>query len=398
MIIEARKNRITLCGAIERNHWKTIRAAAQLLLEHSSGIVVDCRQINKTTPDGIFTFEQGIHEVTAQGSKIIFAGLPPALRQAVGKMPGLRSEMVVMDTVEEAERRLGIETRYAERPVGTGELHVVVTGCGLSANPSLMLACLLGTRQLTRIHITHLVDVPQSQPLFSLTSEIEEAGRVLDSAKVFAEDRKFRSTVDIAHIRTLEAGLDGVISDLKPNAVFLSIPITKKHVLSQLICAKMDLYILLVGESSNRLTDAARPLSILLPIHEKLAASRVLKCVNSLSRLKNKEIILCVIVEVPRSLPLAVLEDQKRLATETLKKLSMRLRSDHVKFKVMIQPVRDFTLGLKGVVNAISPDWVMLDPLLPEDGVKLSNAVLPGMGCNVLWMTRSRRPGDRDAV
>ncbi|MEK7702418.1 MAG: STAS domain-containing protein [Nitrospirota bacterium] len=395
MIIEARKNRITLCGAIERNHWKTIRAAAQLLLEHSpSGIVVDCRQINKTTPAGISTFEQAIDEISAQGSKMIFAGLPPALRQIVSKIRGLRSEMVVMDTVEEAERMLGIETRYNERPVGIGELNVVVMGGTMRVDPSIVLASLLGTRRLTRLHITHMVDVPQDLPLSAMTSEIEEAGRALDLARSFAERRGFPPTVEIAHIRTLEAGLNGVISDLNPNAVFLSVPHSERQILSRLIYAGMDLHVLLGGESFHRPPEKTRKLSILLPIHEKLAAARVLKLVSRFSNLPNKEVILCVVVEVPRSLPLVVPTDKAAIMNEALERFLMRFRSDRIKHRVVVLPVRDFTLGLKNVVKSLSPDCVILDPLIPEEAEKLAAAALPNMGCDVLWLTRSRRPGD----
>jgi anti-anti-sigma regulatory factor len=387
MIIEARKSRITLCGAIERNHWKTIRAAAQLLLEHSpGGIVIDCRQINKMTPAGAVTFEQGMDEVTAQGYKIIFAGLPRDLRQIVGKIPGLRSEMVVMDTVEEAERLLGIETRYTEKPVGTGEINVVVMGGNLAEKPAIALSCLLGNRRLTRLHITNMVEIPHFLPLSASTSQIEEAGRALDSAKSFAHDHGFPPTVEIAHVRTLEAGLTGVLSDLSPTAVFLAVPRGETRTLSRLIHAGMDLHILLGGESLSLRKDS-RP--ILIPIHEKLDTSRVVTLANRLSILQNREIILCDVVEVSRTLPLVVPVSYKTIASHALTKISKHLREDRINHKVIVHPVRDFTLGLKNIIKAISPGLVILDPLAASEGEKIMAATVPDIGCDLLWLTRS---------
>ncbi len=392
MIIEARKSRITLCGAIERNHWKTIRAAAQLLLEHSpGGIVVDCRQVNKTTPKGVLTFEQGIAEITAQGHKIVFAGLPPDLRQTVGKIPGLRSEIIVIDTVEEAERILGIETRYTERPVGTGELHVVVVGNNLIENPALTLACRLAKRRLTHLHITYMVEVPHFLPLSASTKKIEEAGQTLDSAKSFAQDLGFPPTVEIAHVRTLEAGLHGIMSDLSPNAVFLAAPRGETQLLSKLTPIGMDLHILL-GEGLTRPKGDRRSLSILLPVHEKLDPARVVSLVGRLSAVRDKEITLCALVDVSRALPLAVSPADQKIVSDRLEKIAKRLKRDRVKHKIMIHPVRDVTLGLKDLVKTLSPDLTLLDPITSEEGEKIA-AALPGIGCDLLWLTRGRARG-----
>jgi anti-anti-sigma regulatory factor len=389
MIIEARKSRITLSGAMERSHWKTIRAAAQLLLEHSPvGIVVDCRQVGKMTPEGVTTFEQGISEVTAQGHKIIFAGLPPDLRQTVGKIPGLRSEMILIDTVEEAERILGIETRYTERPVGTGELNVVVMGENLIENPAITLACLLAKRRLTRLHITHMVEVPHFLPLSASTSEVEEVGRALDSARSFAQTLGFPPTVEIAHVRTLEAGLDGVMSDLCPNAVFLAVPRGETQILSRLTQIGMDLHILLGEGALTHHKADKRPLSILLPVHENLDTERTVTLVSRLSALKEKEVILCALVEVPRALALAVPASEAVIASAALEKISKRLRNNRVKHQIMIQPVRDFALGLKNLAKTLSPDLTILDPITAAEGEKIAAAVLPGIGCDLLWLTR----------
>ncbi len=392
MIIEARKSRITLCGAMERNHWRTIRAAAQLLLTHSpGGIVVDCGQVNKTTPEGVLTFEQGIDEVTAQGHKIIFAGLPPDLRQTVGNIPGLRSEIIVMDTVEEAERILGIETRYIERPVGTGELNVVVMGEDLIETPAVVLACLLAKRRLTRLHITHMMEVPHFLPLSASPPEIEKTGRSLDLARSLAHDRGFSTTVEIAHVRTLEAGLHGVISDLSPNAVFLAMRRGETGILSRLTPMGMDLHILLGGDALNPHTRAPSPLSILLPIHEKLDTARVVTLASRLCTSRNQETILCALVEVPRALPLVVSPAEERRASQSLAKIVRKLQKDHVRHKIMIHPVRDFALGLKSLAKTLVPDLALLDPVTTEEGEEIAATALPGICCDVLWLTRGRR-------
>ena len=116
MIIEAREDTVTLRGAITSNIWPAIQASAALLLEnHPTGIIIDCSPLTRITPKGAETFTDAARYIQEQNARIVVAGLAPELLEIGKAVPGVRSQLPVCDTVDEARASLSLEEGEVKR-------------------------------------------------------------------------------------------------------------------------------------------------------------------------------------------------------------------------------------------------------------------------------------------
>ena len=109
MIIDVKEDTLFLSGTFNSNHWPTLEGAVRYLLRnHPRGIIVDCSHMSMLAEAGARTFLEVLKQAAAQGWRVIFVNLPDDLFQRIRSVPGLRSQLPIAGSVEEARQSLQV--------------------------------------------------------------------------------------------------------------------------------------------------------------------------------------------------------------------------------------------------------------------------------------------------
>lgn len=107
MIVYTNGDTVRLSGALVKNQWLTIKAAANLLLQdYPEGIVIDCGELRDVTSEGAKTFLDAIRDIQSGGSRIVVSSLPAPVHDVLRTIPGVRSMLPIANTIEEARESL----------------------------------------------------------------------------------------------------------------------------------------------------------------------------------------------------------------------------------------------------------------------------------------------------
>jgi len=113
MIVEARNDTVNLLGALTKNHWQTIKAAANLLLKRNpSGIIINCAGITECTEEGAETFADAQSYIQRHGARIVLCDIPDHVMEVLRRVPGVRSQLPVACTMAQARASLGLPSTY----------------------------------------------------------------------------------------------------------------------------------------------------------------------------------------------------------------------------------------------------------------------------------------------
>ena len=109
MIIEAKEDTLYLSGSFYENHWPTLEGAVRYLLRNRpKGIIVECSRMNLAAEAGVRTFLEVLRNAAAQNWRVLFVNLPEEARARIRTTPGLRSQLPIANSVEEARQSLEI--------------------------------------------------------------------------------------------------------------------------------------------------------------------------------------------------------------------------------------------------------------------------------------------------
>ena len=109
MIIEARDDTLSLSGSFYDNQWPTLEGAVRYLLKNNrKGIIVDCAGMTMAADAGARTFLEALRNAASQGWRVLFVNLPEELLLQIRSTPGLRSQLPIAASVEEARRSLEV--------------------------------------------------------------------------------------------------------------------------------------------------------------------------------------------------------------------------------------------------------------------------------------------------
>ncbi|MDH7602872.1 MAG: universal stress protein [Armatimonadota bacterium] len=222
MIIEARGDTITLRGEIERNIWPAIQAAAALLLENNpSGIIIDCSGVTRITPKGAETFADAIRYITSHDAKIIVAELSPELLEIGKAVPAVRAQLPVAATVEEARAALKLIEKVPQR--GKARIAGVVPVVG-NWRRAVFFADKLAIGENCEIHVVDLIKVPRTLPLDTPMPEREaEAQARLEEARGLVRETGLSSFAHVEHVRSEAGGLLEFVSQLGADFTVVSL-------------------------------------------------------------------------------------------------------------------------------------------------------------------------------
>jgi len=179
MIIEAREDVVQLEGALDKNLWPTIQAAANLLLrQHPQGIIVDGSSLTACSPEGAQTFREAMDYIERYRARIVVSAVPEGIIEVIRAVPGIRSRLPIAATVEEARASLRLARPGAAQGGSTRRaLQDILVPLLRADTPetSTMLACRLAKagEQKARLHLAYILEVPRHLPLSSPLPEEE---------------------------------------------------------------------------------------------------------------------------------------------------------------------------------------------------------------------------------
>jgi len=222
MIVEARRDVITLRGSLTKNEWPTLQAAAKVLLEeHPRGIIIDCSKLTEITEEGATTFRDAVNYIQRHDARIIVAGLPENALQVIRGVRAVISQLPIAPTVEDARASLGLEE--LAKPPGKERAAVAVVLVG-DWERAMDVACRIADRRHDEVHATALVRVPRTMPLATPLPEAEAmARRKLDEAERVAKSYKIDFVRHVERVRSTAEGVRHVLSMLQPRVLIIAI-------------------------------------------------------------------------------------------------------------------------------------------------------------------------------
>lgn len=348
MIIEARDDTITLRGTIKANIWPAIQAAAALLLRHHpTGIIIDCSAVTEATAKGAETFADAFKYITACKARIIVAALSPELLEISKVVPGVRSQLPIANTVEEARASIALEEITPLR--GKARRTAVVPLFG-NWQRAVHLAVKAAHEISAEIHMVDLIKVPRTLPIGSPLPERESAARSrLDAAKAYADSMGIKSFVHAERVRTESAGLIDFMDQLDASFAVVSTDrmgrdepyIEDEEAVTLIETATRDIAV--IKGSPVEWTDPERK-QVVLPAVGAWQRGLEFTC----EMLKNEESSITVpyLITIPRAEPIdAVKPDIEAASSDAAKEASRIGREYGIDVKPTAERVRQPVLG-----------------------------------------------------
>ena len=222
MIIQTKEDIVTLSGSLNKNLWMTIRAAANLLLtKHPEGLIIDCVGLTDISENGAKTFLEAMRDIEGAHSRIMVVNLPRQVLQVCKTVPGVRSQLPIADSIEEARASLGMITQgvtekksfMATESAKTGRVIVVPLLTDLDLTYGATLAARIAQREPAEVRLVSFIEVPRSQPLNSPLLEEEQVARlVLDQA---VQSAKKLGVTPSAMVERVRDSSDGILATIK---------------------------------------------------------------------------------------------------------------------------------------------------------------------------------------
>lgn len=228
MIVSTKDDIVRLEGSLVKNHWLTIKAAATQLLEaHPQGIVIDCSELEHVSEDGAKTFLEAMKDIRAAGARIVVANLPENVLQVLRSVPGVRSQLPIASSVEEARASL----RRGGSVAATDVDHPETENCilvplveGLDIEYEVTLAGRIPHDMRRTILLVSLLQVARNLPIDTpLPDEERAANQLLDQAQQAARRQNLLCSSRIERVRDVQEGLLQIIRNYKALYVVLSV-------------------------------------------------------------------------------------------------------------------------------------------------------------------------------
>lgn len=209
MIVEARNDTVTLLGALKKNHWQTIKAAANLLLKrHPSGIIINCAGITECTEEGAETFGDAQTYIQKHGARIVLCDIPEHVMEVLRRVPGVRSQLPVSCTMAQARASLGLPSTYETSDTPPQKIVLLPVWEGMDAQYAAQHALHVSKDHQAVLHIIYILLVPQRLALSTPMPEQEErAYRTLTELEEMARRARVKVEKRVERCRDLARGI-----------------------------------------------------------------------------------------------------------------------------------------------------------------------------------------------
>ncbi|MHB0912808.1 MAG: universal stress protein [Armatimonadota bacterium] len=255
MIIQSRGDVIRLKGALVENQWPAIRSAVSLLLDdHPDGVVIDASGLTEITESGARTFLDAGNFIQAHNARVVVAGMSEEMLAVVRKIPGVRSQLVTAESVEEA--RASLETGSAASLVRRKGPAVLVPLIG-AWRRAVEYAAAQAQSMRAEIDLLYILQVPRNLPIGVPLPDAEaEAHHSLDEAEKILKRRGVKVRKLTTRARDLAEGAGKFAQETNPQlvvAAFLKSEMVRegsRYAVMNALCheAPCDVAVLCVGE------------------------------------------------------------------------------------------------------------------------------------------------------
>jgi anti-anti-sigma regulatory factor len=224
LIVESTDDVIYLSGDLTQDHWNAIRTAVSLLLKrHPAGVIVDISQIERCTPEGAETFLHALRYIEKGTARFILANAPDHVRQALSKVPGVRSQLPIAESIDEARQSLNLlPSEAVSAPVDP----VLVSLSGESVDEdAIEMAAGIAKHRGSTLCLVYLIKVPRSLALTAPLPEREaEAKRVLSAAEAVSKRIGAKPIYRAQRVRGPHLGLAELATQLDAQLIVYVLP------------------------------------------------------------------------------------------------------------------------------------------------------------------------------
>ena len=231
MIIQTKEDIVSLSGSLNKNLWMTIKAAANLLLtKHPEGIIIDCAGLSDISENGAKTFLEAIRDIEGAHSRIMVVNLPSQVLGVCKTVPGVRSQLPIADSIEEARASLAMishsggekRTFMSTEAPKTGRVILVPLLTNLNLTYGAKLAARIAKVEKGEVRLVSFIEVPRSQPLNSPLLEEEQVARlVLEDAVQAAKQQGITPSALVERVRDSSDGILAAIKSSNADLVVL---------------------------------------------------------------------------------------------------------------------------------------------------------------------------------
>lgn len=362
MIIEAREDTIVLRGNVKKNLWPAIQAAAALLLEnHPKGIIIDSSGLTGCTPKGAETFANAFKYITAHDARIVVAGLSPELLEISKTVPGVRSQLPLASTVEEARASLELEEATLTR--GRARFAAAVPMIG-NWQRAVYFGDKLAIGENCELHLVDLIKVPLTLPLGNPLPERESEGQMrIELATELVREAGLKSFSHVERVRSHSSGLSDFVARLEADFAIVSIDckdqsipcIEEPRALTLLEAADFEVS-LIKGGPDDPTIPPKRPVVPAVGAWEQ-ALVHACKLVYA----ENVEITVVHLITVPRSKPIDVAMPDVDAVAANLVREAKRIGKEYgVKINTRVERMRDPVIGFLKMVETNSFDLAVV--------------------------------------
>lgn len=228
MIVSTRDDTVTLSGSLVRNQWLTIKAAANLLMrEHPQGIIIDCGELTNVSEEGARTFLEAMRDIQSAGARIMVCSLPRHVEQTVRNVPGVRSQLPIASSVDEARASLrlsGAAPSVGSAHAGSDRAILVPLFEGLDIEYSVIVAARIAREMRLTVHFACLLTVTRHLPIGAPLPEQEAvANELLERAARAATAQGIAFAQHVERVRDQQEGVMHAIRTCKASHVVLSV-------------------------------------------------------------------------------------------------------------------------------------------------------------------------------
>lgn len=229
MIVESYEDIIILSGALRSNFWETIHTAIALTLKrHPTGVIIDCAGITECTPEGAETFRDALEYIEEHDARIIMARVPDHVLEVIRATPGVRSQVPIVATVEEARRSLDLlaQPEGKKRKAATDpSSKILLLVCADGGDRAGALAAIrIAQIMHAEVLLVYVVLVPRDLPITAPLPKEEET-----ALNAFAEIEPLFAQDNIPTTRLVERGremgtvLEDVMKERKAHTLIVAL-------------------------------------------------------------------------------------------------------------------------------------------------------------------------------
>ncbi len=223
MIVYTKDDTVRLSGALVRNQWPTIKAAAMVLLkQHPEGILIDGGELTHVTEDGSRTFLDAVKDIQSAGARIVVCNLPESVRDVLAAVPGVRSQIAMSMSVEEA--RESLRTGSSCSDVIPPDAVIVPLVEGTDPEASMRLAVAAGRDRGIPVGMVAFVTIPRQLPLSAPQPEAEaEAQARAARGSEIARSLGIPCALHLERVRETRGGLVSFLGQIQARMVVLAL-------------------------------------------------------------------------------------------------------------------------------------------------------------------------------